>query len=67
MSNLWIREKESTNFGKKKCGRVGEIKNAAKTRGEIMGFETTSVKSRGIVFHHNGSFKPQELNIKVKN
>ena len=38
-----------------------------KTRGENMGFETTSAKSRNIVVHDNESYRPQKLNVKNKN
>ena len=43
-----------------------KLKNAAKTCGKIMGFETTSAKSSDFVAHDNESSIPQELNIKIK-
>ena len=46
----------------KKCGRGGEIKKC----GEIMGFKTTSAKSKDIVLHDNEIFRPQKLNIEIK-
>ena len=65
MSNSWVIKKDSTNFCVKSgCG--GEIKNVAKTHGEIMGSEPTSTKSSDIVLHDNDSFRPQEQNIKIK-
>ena len=50
----------------KKCGRGGEMKNVAKTRCENMGFKKTFAKSSDIVLHDNESFRPQKLNIKIK-
>ena len=47
-----------------KCGRGGEIKNAARTRGENIGVKTTSAKSSEIVLHNNESFRPQKQNTK---
>ena len=38
----------------------------AKTLDENMGFKTTFAKSSYIVLHDNESFRPQKLNIKVK-
>ena len=63
---MWVREKETTNFVKKKVAVAVKYQIAAKTHGEIMGFEPTSAKSSDIVLHDNESFRPQKLNIKIK-
>ena len=36
-------------------------------RGEIMGFKTTSAKSKDIVLHDNEISRPQKVNIKLRN
>ena len=59
-------EKKRALIFVEKCGPVGEMKNVGKTRGENMGFKTTFAKSSYIVLHDNESFRPQKLNIKIK-
>ena len=46
---MWLRRKN--------------LKNAAKTHGENMGFETTDAKIGNFVLHDNENFRPQKLNI----
>ena len=59
------QRKREIQFGLKNVV-VTAKKKAAKTRSEIMGFEPTSAKSSDIVLHDNESFRPQKLNIKIK-
>ena len=41
-------------------------KNVPQTPGENMGFKTTFAKISDIVLHDNEIFRPQKLNIKIK-
>ena len=56
MSNLLVKEKESTDFGRKMWLWHSKIND----------FEERSAKSSNIVFHDNESFRPQKVNIKIK-
>ena len=63
---MWVIEKESTNFRRKMWPWQRNKRVRQKNRDEIMGFETTSAKSKDIVLHDKEIFRPQKLNIKIE-